>query len=103
MYDRAPRTLTRPADSTGRNVGPGSYEAPEYIHSKYGMSLLHFSTLLTLLNYHISWINLQKGKGRKKLHMINGITETVVVLDKYMNSCSFSKILSELPSRKEHI
>ena len=38
MYDRAPRTLTRPADSTGHSVGPGSYEAPEYIHSKYGMS-----------------------------------------------------------------
>lgn len=53
MYDRAPRTLTRPADSTGHSVGPGSYEAPEYIHSKYGMSYHLISQPLA------SWVNLQ--------------------------------------------
>ena len=36
MYDRAPRTLTKPADSTGGSVGPGSYEAPTYGPKKYG-------------------------------------------------------------------
>lgn len=35
MYDRAPRSLTKPADSTERSVGPGSYEAPEYGPTKY--------------------------------------------------------------------
>ncbi|XP_068711122.1 sperm-tail PG-rich repeat-containing protein 2-like [Montipora foliosa] len=35
MYDRAPRTLTKPADSTGRSVGPGSYEPPESAPTKY--------------------------------------------------------------------
>ncbi|XP_002731483.1 sperm-tail PG-rich repeat-containing protein 2-like [Saccoglossus kowalevskii] len=28
MYDRAPRNLSLPAESTGPNVGPGSYETP---------------------------------------------------------------------------
>lgn len=35
MYDRAPRTLTKPAESTGGSVGPGSYEAPTYGPKKY--------------------------------------------------------------------
>lgn len=35
MYDRAPRSLTLPSDSTGHSVGPGSYEAPEFGPTKY--------------------------------------------------------------------
>lgn len=41
MYDRAPRSLTKPADSTERSVGPGSYEAPEYGPTKYGTLYIH--------------------------------------------------------------
>ena len=37
MYDRAPRSLTKPTDSTGQNVGPGSYEAAEHGRTKHGM------------------------------------------------------------------
>lgn len=37
MYDRAPRSLTLPSDSTGHSVGPGSYEAPEFGPTKYGL------------------------------------------------------------------
>lgn len=43
MYDRAPRSLTLPSDSTGHSVGPGSYEPPEFGPTKYGL-------------YHISFI-----------------------------------------------
>ena len=37
MYDRAPRSLTKPIDSIGQNVGPGSYEAAEHGRTKHGM------------------------------------------------------------------